>query len=405
LESGEALQKDSPGQQPAASEPGVSLLDLLVVIAKRKWLVVAIVAGAIAIAVVVVLLLPPTYTATARVIPSPQGQSQTALLMGQLGALNLLSGTPLGGRGMSELYAGMLKSDTVADRLIERYSLKEVYGLDTLSETRVKLAARTRVRAGRDGIVAVEVDDRDASRAAGLANGYVEELTALARALALGEASQRRLFFETQVERAKQDLTAAEMAFRGMQEKTGLIQMDEQGRAMIGAVARLQAEVMSREIQLSAIRLFATEQNAQFRMVQEEVSALRAQLRKLERSSETSDSNFLFRAGSVPGAGLEYVRRLRELKYREGVYELLARHYEVARVDEAGNGLGLQVLDRAVVPDRRSRPRRGLVVAVTAVAAMVTAVLLALVIDAASRAQHGSAANPKLEALRRHLRA
>jgi len=80
--------------------------------------------------------------------------------------------------------------------------------------------------------------------------------------------------------------------------------------------------------------------------------------------------------GLVPEAGLEYVRKLREVKYHETIFDILARQFEMAKLDEAKEGSLIQVVDPAVLPDKKSSPRRGLIIIVATLVGFVLSVIV-----------------------------
>jgi capsule polysaccharide export protein KpsE/RkpR len=276
----------------------------------------------------------------------------------------------------------MLKSRTVADALIEKFKLKDLYEEDTFVETRKALADSTSVTAGKDGLIAIEVDDEDPKRAADMANAYVEELQKLTSGLAVTEAAQRRLFFERQLSQAKDDLAKAEGSLRKTQEKTGIVQLDEQGKAMIEAVASLRAQIAAREVELAAMRTYATDNNPDFRRVSQEVAGLRSELQKMSRSNDGTD--LFVPTGRIPAAGLEYVRVYRDVKYAETIFELMAKQYELARIDEARDAPVIQVVDNAIQPDRKAGPHRTLIVLVVGCLVGILIALIVLVIEVRS---------------------
>src|SRR5712692_7381945 len=193
------LQEISTSQSPPADDE-VSLLDLLIFLAKHKRLVVGVPFVVAIAATIISLLMSNIYTGTTRILPPQQSASAASALLNQLGGvlggLGGAAGGALGIRNPNDLYVGMLKSRTVADNLITRFELDKVYGREYQSDTRRELEGRTSIVAGRDGIITIEVDDKDPKRAAELANTYVDELMKLTKVLAVTEASQRRLFFE-----------------------------------------------------------------------------------------------------------------------------------------------------------------------------------------------------------------
>ena len=282
-------------------------------------------------------------------------------MLGQLGALAGAAGGSLGVKNPNDLYVGLLKSRTVADRLIERFDLQKIYDEKLASETRKELAKRTQVMAGKDSLINIEVDDEDPKRAASVANGYYEELERLTRILAVGEASQRRLFFEKQLVQARDDLSKAEFDLQKTQEKTGVIQLEGQAKAIIEGIAQLRAQIAAKEVQLGAMRTYATAENPEYVRIQQELSGLRIQLRNREQESggktETSIAS-----SKLPQVGLENIRKLREVKYHEAIMEIFARQFELAKVDEAKDAAQIQILDKAIEPDKKSKPKRGLIV-------------------------------------------
>jgi uncharacterized protein involved in exopolysaccharide biosynthesis len=385
---------------PVADE--ISLLDLLIVLAKHKRIVVGVPFVAAILSASASLLLPNYYTGTTRILPPQQSASAATALLNQLGGafggLAGAAGGALGLRNPSELYVGMLKSRTIADNLITRFDLGKVYDEDYISETRKRLAKETTISTGRDGIITVEVDDKDTKRAADLANGYVEELKKLTKVLAVTEASQRRLFFEQQLLQAKDSLTAAEITARQGLQKGGIAQVDAQGRSMIEVTARLRAQISAKEVQLGAMRTFAAEGNPELQRTQQELEALRRELSRNEGSSATPAANM----DANRASGLDNLGRLRDVKYYEFLYELLAKQYELAKIDEAKDATIIQVVDKAIEPDRKSRPKRSLIVIFVTFATLIGAVIWVFVREAVTRG--GSEQTARLNALRSYLR-
>src|SRR5207245_3349047 len=241
----------------------------------------------------------------------------------------------------------------------------------------------TTIVAGKDGIITIEVDDKDPKRAAELANAYAEELMNLTQVLAVTEASQRRLFFERQLVQAKDNLTAAEIAARQGLQKGGLAQVDAQGRSMIAVTARLRAEISAKEVQLGAMRTFAAEGNPELQRTQQELEALRRELARVEGSSQVAGLGKGDRPGST---GLDNLGRLRDVKYYEFLYELLAKQYELAKIDEAKDATIIQVLDKAIEPDRRSKPQRVLIIVTTALVVLLGSIIWVFVREYVYRA-------------------
>ena len=396
-------RQDAPVGENAPTEDEVSLLDLLIVLAKHRRIVVGFPFVAAVLAVTVSLLLPNVYTASARILPPQQSGSASAAILSQLGGvLGGLAGAAGGGliKNPVDLYLGMLKSRTVADNLIERFGLDKLYEQKFQSDTRRILEHKTSITVGKDGIILIEVDDQNPRRAADLANAYVDELMNLTKVLAVTEASQRRLFFERQLLQAKDNLTAAEVAARQGLQKGGLAQVDAQGRSMIEVTARLRAQVSVKEVQLDAMRTFAAEGNPEMQRTRQELEALRRELARIEGSSAAIA---ISKADVSGNTGLNNLGRLRDVKYHEFLYELLAKQYELARIDEAKDSTIIQVLDKAVEPDRKSKPVRSVIVILSTLFAMLVGIGLAFVLEAMANANRDPQQALRLQALKRYL--
>jgi tyrosine-protein kinase Etk/Wzc len=228
-----------------------------------------------------------------------------------------------------------------------------------LTDARKLLSSRTSFNSAKYSLVQISVEDNDAKRAAALANAYIDQLQEQNRRLAVTEASQRRLFFERQLEAEKNNLAEAEAAFKKMQEQKGIIQVSSQVEAVIRSMAQMRAEVAAREVNLQRLKAGATTQNPEVLRQEIELQALRRQIEELEASSgKRSQGDPLMPTTMVPEAGMEYARRLRDVKYRETLYEILAKQYEAARIDEAKEAPIIQVIDRAIPPEKKTAPSR-----------------------------------------------
>jgi tyrosine-protein kinase Etk/Wzc len=368
-----------------SSLPGkdeVSLLDFLIVIAERKRMILVITVASAVLGAVVSYILPTRYSATVTLLPPQQNSSMGAALasqLGNLGGMAAVAGGSLGLKNPNDMYVGMLKSRTVEDGMIQHFNLAEEYHKQLLSDARKAFERNVKVDgSGKDGLIHITVEDHDSRRAAALANGYIEQYRHLSEHLAITEAAQRRLFFEQQLEQAKDNLANAEEAMKVTEQKTGMIQLDSQARALIESAASLRAQIAAKEVQIQSMRTFATNENSQLVQAQQELDGLRTQLGKLGGSDQSSDASLIMPRGQVSEAGLEYVRKLRDVKYYETIFDILARQFEIAKLDEAKEGSMIQVVDPAIPADRRSSPQRGFIVIAATAAGILIGIFAAL---------------------------
>jgi len=371
-----SVQEQAPLREQPEDE--ISLLDLLIVLAKRKWFILKVTFSIALIALIISIFLPKQYTGLVTLLPPQQSSSVGSALtaqLGNLGSLGALAGSSMGLKNPNDMYVAMFKSRTVEDAMIKRFNLMAEYHEKYMSTARKAFEGHSTVEAGtKDGLLHISVTDKDPKRAAEMANGYVEEYRRLSQTLAISEASQRRLFFEQQLEQSKDKLADAEEALKETQQKTGMIQLDSQARALIESAAQLRAQIAAKEVQIQAMRTYATSENSGVVEAQQELDGLRAQLTRLGGSTDEGSGGLILPKGKVPQAGVEYVRKLRDVKYYETIFGILARQYEMAKLDEAKEGALIQVVDPAIVPDYKSSPKRGLITVIAAFAGFVIAV-------------------------------
>lgn len=381
-------------EQSVPIDQGVNFMDILLVVAQNKRTVFGFPIGAAVIAAVISFVMSPVYNASVVLMPPQQSQSGSAALLAQLGGTAGMFANAAGIKNPGDIYIGMLKSRTLADAMIKRFDLFKVYELDSAERTRHQLEKNTSISAAKNGMITIQVEDGDKKRVAQMANAYVDELINITKVLAVTEAGQRRIFYEHQLKAAKDNLAAAELELKKGLDTRGVISVAGESQAIVMTVASLRAQISAKEIQLNSMRAFMTEANPDFRRVEEELVSLRAELARLENGRPDGVS------GGAGPKGLENIRILRDVKYYQMLYELLAKQYELARLDEARDVSMIQVLDPAVEPEKRTRPKRVLLVLITFAISMVLGLVCVLLRDAMSKAGKHSGVGQKMAELR-----
>jgi len=347
--------------------PAVGLLDLLTWLGEGKRVIAGVTAAAAALALIYALLQPLIFTArTTLLAPGSQQQSTSAAALAALGSLGGLTGG-LSGKTPDELYVSLLKSDTVQRALATKFDLYKRYEVETYEVLRKVMPQYVRVLSDKkSGVITVEVDDKVPQFAADLANAHAGEVTKLLSRLAVSEAQQRRMFFEQQLKDTKENLIKAEQFLRQVQEKSGMVVLDKQAEAIIQAVAELKTRIAEREVRLKVLRTGTTAANPDVQLLNSELTALRAELARMESSSGGVTSggtgSIDIPIGKLPAAAIDYVRAAREVKFQETMMTSMLRQFEVAKLDEAKEGQSLQQVDVAMPPDRKSKPSRALIV-------------------------------------------
>jgi len=338
------MRLDPAGEPPV---PEASLLEFLTPLAGawRRLTLLPLLAGVIAVGVS--YLVPPRFQASTTLLSQQQQSSAAASALASLGALGALSGLGVGGRNPADMYVSLMKSVNATDRIIDRFELMQVYDVQHRWQARNELMNNTVVAIGKkDGLITVVVEDKDPPRAAAMANQYVLELRRLTTELALTEAQERRVFFEGQLQLSKTRLAEAQAALQASGFTVEALKAEP--KAAAESYAKLRAELTTAEVRLQALRSSFADAAPEVRSLQDTVLALRAQLARNEAES------------SPAAAGPDYVSKYREYKYQEMLYELMARQFELARVDESRDGALIQVVDPATPPERKSSPKRSI---------------------------------------------
>ncbi|MFZ0515762.1 MAG: Wzz/FepE/Etk N-terminal domain-containing protein [Acidobacteriaceae bacterium] len=353
-----------PGGSP---DDSVDLLGLALLLAARKRFILLFSFVVAVLTAIVVLIVPVSFTATTTIMPPRQQESSAMAMLGQLSGLASLAGggasSALGLKNPDDLYIGLLQSEHVMDGIVQRFDLMKIYNKKLLTDARKVLKSNTKIQSEKSSLISISVQDHDAKRAAAMANAYVDQLHDLMSHLAVTSAAQRRIFFEQQVNQEKEKLADAEVALEKTELKTGIIQPQGQAQAVIATIMQVRAQISASEVELGALRTSSTDQNPEVIRLQSQIAGLRAQLADFEKGHPQSASmagNVLTPTSEVPAASLEYLRGMRDVRYQETLFEFMTRQYEMAKVDEAKQSQIIQVVDPALVPERRSWPPRTL---------------------------------------------
>ena len=366
--------------QQEQDEIQVDLLDLLLLLAKRKRLIIGITLGSALLIAGISIIMPPIYLAETKILSPQTSSSMTAQLLNQIGPASGLLGVAPVVKSPNELYIGLLKSRPVRDRIIDRFNLMKIYDVKLREDARRSLLENIKARNDlKSGIITVGIEDKDPKRAADMANALIEELRAMNKGLSVTEAAQRRLFFEEQLKDTKDSLSKAEESMRGFQEQSGAVKIDAQAEVVIRGISELRAQIAAKEVQVRVMRTYSTPQNPDILRAEEELKGMKEQLSKLESKSE--GRNVMVTTGNMPSTGTQYVRLMRDLKFNETLYELLFSQFQAAKIDEARDAAMIQIIEKAVPPEKRIKPKRSLMVILAMISGFFISVAVAFFME------------------------
>lgn len=363
--------------EPNPEPPEISLTDLLLVIARHKKMILYTTLGAALLTAVITLCMPNIYTATTLILASEDDKGGMSAMMAQLGGLASIAGSSLGGPSKTDLYVSMLKTETVRDPIIDHFKLMDVYKAKFRADAYTVLNSNSSISTGKkDGIITISVSDKDPKRAAEMANGYVEELGKLAAGMSSSGAGRNRQFLEERLAAAKADSVRAGDALKAFQTKNKMVNVTEQAKASIEGVAQLRGQLAVQEVQLAAMQRQFTDSSQEVKQSRVAVNNLRGQIARLEGGGGNSS---IPSVGSVPQLGQDYVRLMRDAKIQETMVELLTKQYEMARLSESKDLSPFQVLQKAKVPERKSKPVRSKLVLTSTFTALFFSLILVFV--------------------------
>ena len=314
----------------------------------RTALIVNVVVVTIA-ALIISLLLPPWFKSTASILPPKEGPSLSTVGLGSSVLRGVTGLGKIGGLSESAIlynYMAILKSRTVSDHIVRRFDLVNVYKVDELSvEKAIKeLADNVSFEIQNEDYLTIEVFDKDATRAAAMANAFVEELNTISLLLSTQEARNNRVFIEQRLERVREDLRKAEDALREFQQKNRVLIVPDEKSSGLSAVAELYALREKKSLEVSILRRSLQSDNASLQTAELEL----AEMDK--------------RIAGIPTMGVEGVRLLRDVMVQQRILEVIIPLYEQAKVDEQRDVPVMLLLDKAVPAEKKAKPKRLFVV-------------------------------------------
>ncbi len=381
-------------QQNQYYEDEINLLDYWRVLVKHKKLIGTIVGAAAVISVIASLLLPKIYSSTAKIFTTQQENYLGAGIRAQLpGGVSGLASGMLSGGTPADIWVAVLESQTLKGAIVEKFDLRKRYELETLEAARKALGGQVSVNKSREGIVSITVEDSIPENAADLANAFVEELDRMNRELITSSSMRMRLFVEERLVETGEKLIETEDNLKNFQEKNKAIKMDDQSKVVINTLGNIKGQIMAKEVELQTLLSFATVNNPKVGILKTEIRALKKGLKELEGTISDTTNYIFIPTAKIPDLGLRYARLLRELKIQETLFELLTQQYEMARIQEAKDSPTVQVLDRALVPEQRSKPRRKRIVMLSVIVSGFLSVFLAFFLEYIARLKDNESLN------------
>jgi uncharacterized protein involved in exopolysaccharide biosynthesis len=358
-----------------------NLWKMLLVIARRKFFITAFVFLATLIAVITALVLPEWYRAKASILPSQYDQplgitgNFTQFSLSSAGFELPIMATP------SDVYATMLKSETVARQVIEENGLLDYFKMKSVQKCYLYLMEKTRVKVTGEGIVEFYFEDKDPEMAALIANSFINSLDALNRQVKSAKAASDRGFIKSRLEKTESLLDSARINLISFQKQYKAVDLDEQKNVAIIAATELKKQLALTEVNLEVRRKMYSDDHPEVNKLKNEVDQIREQLAEIERGTNQQDSYFSVGLDSMPSLTARFAELEADIGIQEKVLALLTGLYEEARIKEQRNTPTISVLEKAYPPEIKYKPKRAIIVAATFSISMVLAIFIALFAD------------------------
>lgn len=369
----------------------INLFDYLNVLVKRRWMIVRnVVITAFGI-LIISFFLPKSYTASTTLLPPDESQ--------QSGILTSLVGTPLANLGLpqatttSDLFVQILLSRTVFDNVLQTkftyhdkpaQPLLAILGYTSLEKARRVLKKKVDISASQEGVVSIRVEMFNPALSADVANAFVNELDKVNKEKNTSRAKNSRMYIENQLKLTEKKLMEASDSLAIFKERYKAVSLEDQTRTAIERAGEVKGNIIAKEVELGVALQTMKADNVYIIQLKKEIEELQKQYNYLQfgNSVELSEtSEFYIPFAEVPEVGLELARRIRDVKVQETVWELLNQQYYQAKIQEAKDMPTVQVLDEAVPPEQRSKPKRKILILVFSFLAFIGSIFWAYTLE------------------------
>jgi tyrosine-protein kinase Etk/Wzc len=337
--------------------------------------------GVCAVVTILSLFLPSWYAANTTILPPQReglGLGLASSLVGGISEFGTSMSLPLM-TSPSDVIAAILKSRAVALAVIEKEELMETYKTKTKEDALMELLSHTGVDVTPEGMISLSFEDKDRFKAAQVANRFVKELDRVNQETNISQAKNARIFIEKRLAQTKKDLTQAEESLRKFQEENKAVSLDDQMRASIEGAADLKAQMVAAEIELNVLRKTMSPSHPKIQGLKSRINVIKKQLdiwefgNQKEESREEKILDVPF--SQVPALSIKLARLVREVRIQSAVFELLTNQYEQYKIQETRDTPTIQILDKAIPPERRSKPRRAVLVGLAGILSLVTSIV------------------------------
>ena len=357
---------------------GLDFLDYLIVIVKwKRFLIILTVFSLIIGYLAVYFLIPAQYDSKATIVATEDNQmNPISAIAGGLSdlPLNLMGIGGMSSSARYDLFTTIIYSRTNLEKMIDKFDLKNDYRMESMEKT-IKLLEKL-IEIEITDELAYEITVRAVSpkKSAELTNYLVEKVNKEVIDLNVTKAYENRLFLEERYSEVLTNLSKAEDSLRFFQEKTGMIEAENQTKSIIEAYSKLESDLAVKQIELAVTEKAIGESSPQANYLRTTVQEFKKRIN--DYTYGTGKDNVLLPLSKLPKDILQYYRYFRSVEIYNAMLEFIIPLYEQARFEEVKAVPVLQIIDYAVPPEKKSYPPRTIYTLLLTIAAFSIATII-----------------------------
>lgn len=336
------------------------------------------------IALLFSLQLDKWYKATAVILP-PKDSGMGGGLSSLMSQLPLAS-LGIGGSGGDMMtYMAILKSKSLASDVIEHFDLQSFYERETMHETYKSFLGDYSVSFTEEDMITVSYEYKDSVKVAEIVNYIVMKLDNVSNKLKIERTQRNFEIIQKRYFQNLREIDSLQIELEMFQKKHGVVEFFEQTKAIISSITDLDAKVLLRKAELEAVRENFGKDSPQYKATKIQLKTLQNQVTNLKyQNREKLDNPFsslFIPLDKIPELGKEYTNIYTGLLLQQKLQEYLLPEYEQTKMQLFKNQPTLQVIDYAVPPDYKSRPKRAYVVLGAITLAFIFQLFIILIVE------------------------
>lgn len=376
----------------------IDLLDYLIIVLKwKRTLIVVSIITILLSYLSIYLFIPPEYDSTSLIIPAQQDQ-----IGGITSMLKNFGSLPLGLGGFSQndeidKYKTLIYSRTMLDKIILKFDLLSDYDLDSMEKARKKLKDKIDAEETPENAFVVKIRANTPQKSAEINNFIIDELNRQIIELNIQKSKENRIFLEERYNEISSNLKIAEDSLNLFQKRNGVFEIEEQAKKTIEEFAIMEAELAKQKTELKILEKIYGENSPQVLTQSISVGEYEKSYERFKAGLEKDQ--LLLSLKSIPNKSLEYLRLYRNVKIYSTILEFLIPLYEQARFEEQKEIPVLQVIDKAIAPEKKAYPPRILFSVLITLSTLFLVILVIIIKESLK-----DSSNPKISEMLRAIK-